>query len=318
MEYTKYRCGKPSKRSNWTNPDCVPVTCVYHTAHIADSFRIVEDGYIRSSLVWDESKLRNTRTCVAWVSPNSWQRSLYGNVRFSFDWGRLVRGKRLYWVEAMVQYQPTAYRILVTSSRHSGDGLQEYDHTSNNGPLYFDGLDQIWYCNGELNGELMIELDLPLDDCIKIDFVAHHASICNKFSPKKNRGRCPDLDLSRDRATSCFLSTLLGRGLTRVNQLLMDPSKPNDFSFETWNGLLDLFNRLTRKMGTTDETIPKSKYLLLLRAALHCFSIGNVEECTKILELFGSPKCVLKAAETLIEEHFGVQVKGNEEWRELY
>src|SRR5260221_12312718 len=137
MEWKKYKCGIPSTRHNWVNSDCAPVKWVLHTAHMNDALRIIEDGYIRSSLVWDESKLRNTRTCVSWVSPNIWHQSLYGNVRLRFDWARLAKGQRFYWVEITKHYSPPAYRILVTNNCHDTDALQEYDFGVNAEPLYY-------------------------------------------------------------------------------------------------------------------------------------------------------------------------------------
>src|SRR5438046_2882593 len=127
-EWLPYRLGKPSTRTNWTNPDCVPFDTVYHICHLDAAFRVFEDGRIRSSLVWDESRLKNTRTCVSWVSSNLWANgSIYGNIRFDFDWKTLVTGSKFYWVEAISSYRPTAYRILVSEAEHSHSGLSTYD-----------------------------------------------------------------------------------------------------------------------------------------------------------------------------------------------
>jgi hypothetical protein len=63
---TPYSVGEPSTKPNWTNQDCAPFDTVYHICHVKDAFRYLEDGTIKSSLVWDESRLRNTRACVSW------------------------------------------------------------------------------------------------------------------------------------------------------------------------------------------------------------------------------------------------------------
>jgi hypothetical protein len=112
--------------ANWENSDCCPFEMVHHTCHVADAFRMFEGRKIRSSLIWDESRLNNTRTCVAWLSPNHWTNgSLYGNINFHFDWRDLVAGKRSYWVEAIKSYRPPAFRILITA-KDPGSGLQPY------------------------------------------------------------------------------------------------------------------------------------------------------------------------------------------------
>jgi len=154
-EWEPYSVGKPSTRTNWTNADCSPFDPVYHICHISDAFRLFEDRRIRSSLVWDESKLKNTRTCVAWLSPNlSANGSLYGNIRFDFDWRDLIEGKKFYWVEA-IRYRPPANRILITDKQPSLD-LERYRPEEGNGPLYHDSGNDVWYCNGNYTGEFML------------------------------------------------------------------------------------------------------------------------------------------------------------------
>lgn len=92
----------------------MPVEKASDICHVSDAFRMLEDGRIRSNLIWDERKLNNTRTCVSWLSPNHWSDgSLYGNIEFHFDWRTLIEGKNFFWVEAM-PYNPHAFRILIT------------------------------------------------------------------------------------------------------------------------------------------------------------------------------------------------------------
>lgn len=80
-EWREYKVGKKSTRKNWVEPSCQPFSLVRHITHIKDAIRIIEDEAIRSSLVWDESKLNNSRTCVSWVSPNTWANgSIYGKI----------------------------------------------------------------------------------------------------------------------------------------------------------------------------------------------------------------------------------------------
>lgn len=99
-EWERYKVGERSTRPNWIEPSCQPYSYVHHITHIKDAIRIVKDGVIRSSLIWDESKLNNTRTCVSWVSSNYWSGSIYGNISFESLWEALVKGKQFFWVEA--------------------------------------------------------------------------------------------------------------------------------------------------------------------------------------------------------------------------
>lgn len=172
-EWISYRVGKPSSDPNRTNTDCCPLDSVYHICHVSDAYRIFEDMRIRASLVGDESRLKKTRSCVTWLSPDTWVNgSFYGNIRFDFHWRELVAGKSFYWVEAM-NYSPTAYRILITADKPSLD-LERYHPEDGDGPLYRDPNNGRWYCNRDLTGEFMLDEDLWLQECQTIAFENHH------------------------------------------------------------------------------------------------------------------------------------------------
>lgn len=204
-EWERYSVGKPSTRTNRTNPDCRPFETVHHICHVSDAYRLFEDRRIRSSLVWDESKLKNTRTCVAWLSPNLWANgSLYGNIRFDFDWKDLIFRKKFYWVEAM-SYRPAAYRILITDKKPSLD-LERYHPEEGNGPLYYNPKNDMWYCNGEYTGEFMLDEDLWLPECKKVGFEHHHDRIC-----RKDGSACSELGQERYEAGANLLSRLIGQ-----------------------------------------------------------------------------------------------------------
>jgi hypothetical protein len=185
---------------------------------VDDALRVFKDGRLRSSLVWDESKLRNTRTCVSWISPNYWANgSIYGNVRFDFDWKDLVRGKKFYWVEAVPRYKPPAYRILISSMDHPG--LTRYEPAKREGPLFFDVRKGIWYRNGNLTGEFLIDQDLWLADCKAVGFENHHPSIC-----RKARSRCVYLSTPGHEAGAELLARLVADNVLVPRELFLDAS----------------------------------------------------------------------------------------------
>jgi hypothetical protein len=112
-EWSPYGLTTPSTDS--APPTGRALERVYHVVHVADARRILEDGRLRARLIYDESRLNNSRTCVTWLSANTWNDgSIYGNVQFSFDWTSVIERQRFYWVEAMTGYSPHAFRILVT------------------------------------------------------------------------------------------------------------------------------------------------------------------------------------------------------------
>lgn len=77
----------------------LPLETVHHVVHVPAARRILEDGKLRAGLVYDESRLKKSRTSVTWLSANSWgQGSIYGNVQFSFAWSDLIGERHFYWV----------------------------------------------------------------------------------------------------------------------------------------------------------------------------------------------------------------------------
>ncbi len=204
-EWKRYAVGEPSKRANWTNPDCCPFESVHHICHVGDAFRMLEDGRIRSSLIWDQSRLNNTRTCVSWLSPNHWANgSFYGNIEFHFDWRDLIEKKEFFWVEA-IEYNPHAFRILITDKEQVGD-LERYPVESGKGPLFFDKASDQWFWNGNFTGEFMLDEDLPLRRATKIGFCGHHPNIC-----RKDGRACGDRDLKWNEAGAQLIAKAIGQ-----------------------------------------------------------------------------------------------------------
>ena len=242
-EWQPYRVGKPPKTQGWVNGDRVPLETVFHVSHVSDAFRIFEDQTIRSTLVWDESKLRNTRTCIAWLSPNFWRNgSRYGNISFAFDWRPLIEGKKFYWVEAMKGYSPHAYRILI-SKEDLSLALTPYTPEDGDGPLFHDVDKDIWYDNREFTGEFMIDRDLPLSECKSVGFVNHHPTYCGKdgFS-------CKDRDQSGEDAGAKLLARLVGQNIlstqTSLRRLFLTGDVLHTEAHNAWKRILHSFNRI--------------------------------------------------------------------------
>src|SRR5690348_7334233 len=90
-EWHPYRVIFRPPRRRWVDADCQQLETVFHVAHVPDACRILEDRKIKAGLIGDESRLKETRTTVAWLSANSWSNgSIYGNVQFTFSWNELI------------------------------------------------------------------------------------------------------------------------------------------------------------------------------------------------------------------------------------
>jgi hypothetical protein len=242
-EWEDYAVGEPCSNPNRPSASCYPLDTIYHVAHVSDAFRIFEDKRIRATLVGDESRLKKTRSSVTWLSPNTWANgSFYGNIRFDFDWKKLVEGKRFYWVEAM-KYSPIAYRILITDDKPSLD-LERYHPEEGNGPLYFDTKSDTWYCNiDNLTGEFMLDSDLWLDECETVAFENHHPRTC-----KRRDGHCRQLGRERYEAGAKLLSRLIGQNVLTykepLRRLFLEDDRLHSEAETAWSNIIRSFLRI--------------------------------------------------------------------------
>lgn len=285
-EWAAYAVGIPSANPKCTNTDCQPFDTVFHICHVGEAVRVFEDGRIRSSLVWDESKLRNTRTCVSWVSPNSWfSGSIYGNIRLDFDWKGLVAGKRLFWVEAITRYNPPAYRILVSNKDHAQAGLKPYNPERTDGPLSYDPESDTWYRNGRFTGEFLIDEDLWLADCKKAGFKDHHPSMCRRAG-----SQCPDLGKQAAQAGAELIARLVGHNILKPQELFFDAfskrKRLHDEAAEAWVHLRKSLKVAKGSKGSVNKKHPTALYLAT--AILDRFGLGRPKGTAKLCDLFSS------------------------------
>lgn len=282
------------------------LTIVRHTAHISDAIRIIEDGTIRSSLVWDESRLNNTRTCVSWVSANWWaDGSIYGNISFEFDWRGIVGEKKLYWVEAITIYNPDAYRFLITCHDPKDLPVTPYNPCTEVGPVILDKND--WHWNGMYTSEFLIDADLSLDSCCGITFVDHHRTKC-----RKDRRHCPELGLQWYNAGAIFLANLVGRNLTSARGLLLDSQDPNKLKDEVHVSIDTLLGRFQKHITPSTGTEAGDRAEDVVRAALMAYGNRKTDMAYRLAGLLGSVSAFEEAYRQVIEDYFGVEVPSDD------
>jgi len=262
-EWQPYRVGEAPKTKSWVNATRVPLETVFHVSHVSDAFRVFEDQKIRSTLVWDESKLRETRTSVAWLSPNVWSAgSRYGNISFAFDWRRLIEGERFYWVEAMKGYTPHAYRILITKKDLSLE-LTPYTPEDGDGPLFHDLSTDIWYDNREITGEFMIDRDLPLSECKSVGQVNHHSRYCGK-----DHSSCKDRGQLGEEAGAKLLARLVGQNIlysqTSLRRLFLNGDALHAKARNAWKRILRSFSKIVPTGTLSSVDSPASSIALAM------------------------------------------------------
>lgn len=254
---------------------------VYHIAHLGDAIRIIEDRKIQASLVADESILRSTRIRVSWLSANTWHGSFYGNVRFWFDWASIVAGKNFYWVEAINHYSPPEYRILVTD--RESKRLPRYKVIPP-APIIFDRDREKWYWNYHKTSAFMIESDLSLDDCCKIDFVNHHESIC-----RRSPGKCEMMN-AKGKNVGARLLAMLAADMPKKRALKLftegQPQSLNESSAQSWRLVMESLNVQRGGQLRAKDDVSRD----VARAILRNYGRGHRDAARRLSSLFRSTK----------------------------
>lgn len=273
---------------------------VHHVTHISIARQIMRDGQIKAGLIYDESKLNQTRTCVTWLSPNTWGLgSLYGNVQFSFDWMQIIKDRRLYWVEDIKKYSPPAYRLLVTDrTLTKADTPVAYNPVLDEGPIRLHG--GKWYWRSDRTCELMLDANLRLNDCVDFYFIDHHKTYCSATSG------CEDRNLSiYDSGAQVFASILAGN-IHSLDHVLSRPiMKDRPLSAAARNGI----DGLASWIGGCDFDAKQMKVRskrAVMRGVLALFGSDQRDAAMKLMASLRSEKEARRALEAVIDEHFAL------------
>ncbi|MGY3484439.1 hypothetical protein ACVW1C_002322 [Bradyrhizobium sp. USDA 4011] len=299
-EWTPYRLTLPTSATARAYHE---LKTVHHVVHVPGARRILEDDRIRAGLIYDESRLNKSRTCVAWVSANTWgPGSIYGNVQFSFSWRDIIRGRQLYWVEA-IKYSPHAYRLLVTNrdlsnSRH----VTPYDPRTDKGPVVRQG--GRWYWNGDYTSEFMVDSDLELADCTGFSFIRHRPDRCRLY-----QSGCKDRNAPTYRIGGRVLAFLLGNSLHSVDSQLkaanaFRPEQPLSDAVDTGvDGILRVLGKADNFGGALVRPLSAEAALM---GALALYGSDQRKAALELVGMLKSNSVFEKALVNIIEKHFGV------------
>jgi len=304
-EWTQYGC-KISAAKLVRPGDCASLEDVYHVAHVPDARRIIEDRKIKARLVYDESKLNQTRMHVCWVSANYWSTgSIYGTVSFNFRWADLVKDKQIYWVEAMPAYRPHAYRFLLTD-RNPGTlkHVTIYDPKNADGPLRQQG--DTWLWNGDYTAEFMIDEDIPLRLCKKLEFIPHNPNTCRLF-----KSSCKERSQDWTETAAQLMGYLIGTGTTNINDALTPdvglPSGKRVMTMVT-GGLGKLWIKLggNKPNSFVGPVNSVESAMLIVRSAVLQYGLGNIPEARNLVFMLSNTQLFETAMERLVQEHFNM------------
>lgn len=305
--WEKYAVNTTSLEGSGSFSGARKLNTVSHVAHIETAIHILKDKKIKPGLVFDMSKLNKERILVSWASPNGWASGFrYGSVKFEFDFRRLARRKRYYWVEAITEYSPPACRILVTDQDRSGNPLLvEYNPETDNGPWHYDKKKKLDYFNENICLEFMFEAELDVTEISHFSFVNHHQSMCSIH--RKNIRLCRERKWENYQAGAMFLASAISQAmdLRNLSKFLMDRDGEIENSvhqalFYLGHKMVDQIDSLSGRLNTDDER----RYIA--RAALNALANNRTSELETLLDLFSRKSELLRAIADLVEEFFGL------------
>lgn len=281
---------------------------VYHVAHIAEAYHILEDGGLKVSRIANGTLLNRPDVAVTWLSANVWggkrnpkgKGSIYGNVEFAFSWSKQITGRSFYWVEAMTGYTPPSYRILLTHRDRSRgpNALTPYNPSLDNGPLREQ--DGVWYYNRQCTSEFMIEADVSLDECIECAIIPHNPRICHL-----NRKQCPE---SRELVAGRLLAFILANRVHSVDHALRRPPELNA-GWGLCSDMIDGRGNIEAAMGKADAwqggSVKKDgERRAVLRGAMALYAAGRIDDARALVAVLRSREIFVTALDDVIDEHF--------------
>jgi hypothetical protein len=273
------------------------LTTVKHIVHLPVARRIIEDGKIKSGLIFDKSRLNKTRISVTWLSANDWSLgSLYGTVEFQFSWEKLVKHKRIYWVEAMPNYHPAAFRFLLTFEEITSPLVTKYDPEKDDGPL--KKVDGKWRWHPDYCSEFMVADDFPISDTVGVDFVHHHQKYCRTKS-----WSCIEQTTNPSPQTTSgkLLAYILAHGVHDLDVHLKPGAGGRNVVLDMASGWLKLVLSYVEYTGALKENEECDS---IIKGALALFGIDKVDDGKRLVGLIAGSAEAHVALARLIRSHF--------------
>gem|GEM_PF-7085610 len=152
------------------------LNAVTHVTHIENAIGIIKAGKIRAQPISGNSELNDGTTKVVWFSPNAWLGSIYGNVAFHFDFASLLADCNCYFVEEP-EFEIKTYRYLITDKKYQSLQLYNPD-AGDNGPWWMDSETHEYFYGEGCTIQFVVDTDVPINERVQIDFVAHSHDKC--------------------------------------------------------------------------------------------------------------------------------------------
>lgn len=257
------------------------VSAVHHATHVESALRIVADGAIRAVPHPDGEDLGLGDRPLVWLAPNHWRDgSMYGTTRFSFDWAKLVKGCRIYWVEGADEPISLNCCLFITASKAHRPRLIRYRPKKSKGPLRI--VRGEWWWRSDVSLKLIFDRDLDLAGCTELNFIEHHHSGCVPGP----RARCAEaLDRGALASARVMAALLSGKGHLRPAALFAKGRQRSQIQIA--------IHRIREVLDATDcdlhGPLRKRRHVdAAVRAALHLLASGETHSAAETAALVGS------------------------------
>jgi hypothetical protein len=223
--------------------------------------------------------------------------SLYGTVEFQFDWQKLVKHKRVYWVEAIKNYHPPAYRFLLTFDEITSPLITKYDPEKDDGPL--KRIDGKWRWNPKFTSKFMIADDLPVAETTGIDFVRHHQQYCRTYSNCSEKNADPQPQTTGGK----LLAYVLAHGVHDLDKHMQPDANGRNSVLDLASAWLWLVFEYAKFSGSLKND-PECDSII--KGALALFGVDKVDDGKNLLSLAAGKVEAQAALARLIQVHFNV------------
>ena len=147
---------------------------------------------------------------------------MYGTVRFIYDWNTILANRKMYWVESVDWYRWPAFRFLLTENDPpKNKKIKFYDPQENKGPVRSKR--GSWYYRSDRTSHFLVEGDVSIDQCAKIDFVDHVDGKCLSYGDS-----CSEEGRLSQQTSPRMMAYILGRDIHSVDSFL-SPEKAKTF-----------------------------------------------------------------------------------------
>lgn len=268
---------------------------IHHVTHATSALRILEDGLITPSTSRELGVGGHSDRAVTWLAPNDYKDgSRYGTVRFSFDFEKLTKRRKIYWVLGADNRQTKKCVLLITDQDVGDLPVRRYYPRKSKGPLRL--VDGTWMWRPDVSLKIIVDHEIPLTEAVGFDFIEHHHGMCSLGS----HSACEETGKEPYKASARVLAGMVSHRLRLPAELLVDKTLPAG-----WLQWAKFY--IEKALGPQDDKLSgpitrRDDVDVVLGAALTQLAAGLSEQAAQTAALIGSDRKLEKSLQRLVDD----------------